>query len=147
MNALRWLPGFPVYLLQVAFMAIYFTLHKVSQFSVLAALFVMRRLYYPVVVLRRMIMGEPAWKVIDLEIGQQPKTPEAMAIADADPNLMKLPSCNCGFGAPFCGGKTCGAKPIYTRADGAMPQLFAAPAAPPLGDEGHREEPELPGGK
>lgn len=52
--------------------------------------------FYPIVQLRRLIVGKPTWMPIDaLALNIQPRTDAHRAVADADERLLKI-VCDCG---------------------------------------------------
>jgi hypothetical protein len=86
----------PVYLLQLVTAAIMLAFTLVCR-----AMLWLRRgcgehVLWPILVAKRTIQGVPVWSVMDLvHLGKQPASAKALAIANADPRLMRV-TCSCG---------------------------------------------------
>lgn len=96
MKNLRWIFAWPFLLLQVVFVLLKVLLEAGSKGLYWLSFHSTKHLYWPMVVGKRIALGLPRWKVVDLlYLGRQPITAADKAIAAADQSLAFC-QCHCG---------------------------------------------------
>jgi hypothetical protein len=90
-HALSW----PLLVLQFVVAALFHIFGLIVRGLVRAQLGGLPHVYWPIVMARRIVRGDPRWQVQDcIKLHIQPKTDEERARADADKRLIKL-VCEC----------------------------------------------------